>query len=387
MRAHAHGGSAAAARPCSGQRCACNTALALAASAAHPTCLPPMCLRPARGRRLCPGATSSSRRTRRATRGCRPRWSCASRSRPTCGACASSRRTRASRSQSSSLRSAQTASAPSTASTITSAPPCTTLETTPARPTRVRARRALHTHGGSAGMQTWGCSAMLLAGIDACARARNHCAHPPRHRRAGLSEDHRNKIMDTVIALNILLDVPKPWTCARARCGSRARAPCWLCRCACSHPCCVSVARRINQQHSTAMVSVGFLAAACCLPACCMRRDCARPQRHQRVHANGGRDRGAPGGRRGSRRRAAASGAGCAAAARRRSVRPRASLRVVAGISFAAAALPCVRAHARLAVARYWGPGNGNRVMIVLHVLQVWAAAFFQEPTAPPQQQ
>jgi hypothetical protein len=28
----------------------------------------------------------------------------------------------------------------------------------------------------------------------------------------GLSEDHKNKIMDTVIALNILLDVPKPYT-------------------------------------------------------------------------------------------------------------------------------------------------------------------------------
>jgi len=28
----------------------------------------------------------------------------------------------------------------------------------------------------------------------------------------GLSDDHKNKIMDTVIALNIFLDVPKPWT-------------------------------------------------------------------------------------------------------------------------------------------------------------------------------
>jgi hypothetical protein len=28
----------------------------------------------------------------------------------------------------------------------------------------------------------------------------------------GLSDDHKNKIMDTVIALNILLDVPKPYT-------------------------------------------------------------------------------------------------------------------------------------------------------------------------------
>eukprot|EP00879_Flechtneria_rotunda_P025935 GHRR01027596.1.p1 GENE.GHRR01027596.1~~GHRR01027596.1.p1 ORF type:complete len:126 (+),score=37.31 GHRR01027596.1:244-621(+) len=28
----------------------------------------------------------------------------------------------------------------------------------------------------------------------------------------GLSDDHKNKIMDTVIALNVFLDVPKPWT-------------------------------------------------------------------------------------------------------------------------------------------------------------------------------
>eukprot|EP00775_Hariotina_reticulata_P013024 gene13024-13153_t len=28
----------------------------------------------------------------------------------------------------------------------------------------------------------------------------------------GLSDDHKDKIMDTVIALNIFLDVPKPWT-------------------------------------------------------------------------------------------------------------------------------------------------------------------------------
>lgn len=29
---------------------------------------------------------------------------------------------------------------------------------------------------------------------------------------SGLSDDHKNKILDTVIALNIFLDVPKPFT-------------------------------------------------------------------------------------------------------------------------------------------------------------------------------
>lgn len=33
-----------------------------------------------------------------------------------------------------------------------------------------------------------------------------------RQANTGLSEDHKNKIMDTVIALNIFLDVPKPFT-------------------------------------------------------------------------------------------------------------------------------------------------------------------------------
>jgi hypothetical protein len=29
---------------------------------------------------------------------------------------------------------------------------------------------------------------------------------------SGLSDDHKDKIMDTVIALNMFLDVPVPWT-------------------------------------------------------------------------------------------------------------------------------------------------------------------------------
>lgn len=45
---------------------------------------------------------------------------------------------------------------------------------------------------------------------------------------SGLSEDHKNKIMDTVIALNILLDVPKPYTWivhVSAACGVCASGP------------------------------------------------------------------------------------------------------------------------------------------------------------------
>lgn len=41
--------------------------------------------------------------------------------------------------------------------------------------------------------------------------------HPPTKQQvqqasSQLSDDHKNKIMDTVIALNIFLDVPKPFT-------------------------------------------------------------------------------------------------------------------------------------------------------------------------------
>ena len=39
------------------------------------------------------------------------------------------------------------------------------------------------------------------------------CACPQvRQDGTGLSDDHKDKIMDTVIALNIFLDVPKPFT-------------------------------------------------------------------------------------------------------------------------------------------------------------------------------
>ena len=38
-----------------------------------------------------------------------------------------------------------------------------------------------------------------------------HCSHQFYHVEV-LNDDHRNKIVDTITMLNILLDVEKPWT-------------------------------------------------------------------------------------------------------------------------------------------------------------------------------